>query len=114
MNKEISTGLIVKSIFKNLKMIVFVLIITIVLASLFYFFSPRYYTAKSVILPVPGEAGGLAGLLGSSGLSMLSQSGGANIMFVALRSRTLAEDVLKKFNNYELMLAGLVFRNLNC
>ena len=106
MTKEISLKEIVEVIIKCRRMLVLFFVVALVIAFFFYFTTPRSYTAQATILPVAGKGGGgIAGFLAGTGLGMLTGSETkANVLLIAMRSQTLAENVLKKFDIAGLLL----------
>ena len=79
--------------------------VVIVAAFIFYWLAPKAYTARATIMPISNQSGGLTSLLAGSSLGMLANPElSGNIIFVALKSRTLAENVLNKFADTELII----------
>jgi len=104
-NEAITLKDIIETIIESRRMLFAFFAIAIVVAFLFYWTTPRTYTAEATIMPISNQSGGLTSLLSSSGLGMLANPElGGNIIFVALKSRTLAENVLNKFASTELII----------
>jgi uncharacterized protein involved in exopolysaccharide biosynthesis len=104
-DQDITLKDIIETIIESRQALFTFFAIAIVMAFLFYFITPRSYTAEATIMPTSNQSGGLTGLLSSSSLGMLvNPELGNNILFVALRSRTLSENVLNKFTNTELII----------
>jgi uncharacterized protein involved in exopolysaccharide biosynthesis len=105
MNEGISLQDIFEEVIKSRMVLSCIFIAAILAAGLFYIAAPKYYTAKATIIPISNQSGGLASLLSSSSLGMLAGQGmGSDIFYVALKSRTLAENVLNKFPATELII----------
>jgi uncharacterized protein involved in exopolysaccharide biosynthesis len=107
MAKEITLKDIVETIVKNYRVLLACFVIVVAGAFLAYQLIPRSYTAAATIVPTSNQAGagGLSSLLSSSSLGMLANPElSSNIIFVALKSRTLAENVLNKFPSTELIV----------
>ena len=109
MEREITIGDIIEVIARNRWALVFLFLIVFVLAFLFYMVAPRSYTAEATILPVASAGGGIADFMSKTGLGIFTGAGErANVVFVALRSRSLAEKVLNEFGD-----AGLIINKPN-
>jgi tyrosine-protein kinase Etk/Wzc len=70
-----------------------------VLAVTYVLLATKIYTARTVLLPPQQESQGASALLSSLGGGGLSQlASGANLMLGVLASRTLADEVIQKYN----------------
>lgn len=82
---------------------VFVVVVT-GLAIVWSFTLPKLYTATATIMPIGTSSGGFASAIGQSGLgALLGVVGGGEVapgqqLMVLLRSRSLAEQIIKKNN----------------
>ena len=85
-----------KSIIKNQ-------LIIIVITIIFVFIIPKTYTSTALLMPPTSETGGMGSIMGAlSNLpfgGMMSQTNDESLSTIAiLKSRTLSEKVIKKFN----------------
>ncbi len=89
-----------KSIIKNQ-------LIIIVITIIFVFIIPKTYTSTALLMPPTSETGGIGSIMGAlSNLpfgGMMSQTNDESLSTIAiLKSRTLSEKVIKKFNLIDL------------
>ena len=106
MTEGITLEDIIETIIESRRMLFAFFAIAVVMAYFFSWTTPKMYTAEATILPVTsGSGAGLANFLAGTGLGMLTNSETkANVILIAMSSQTLAENVLKKLDNDDLLL----------
>ena len=85
------------------KMVLSILSVSILLAMVISLLTPKYFRSETVLMPVGPDAGGLAAALSNMPLAgALTGAAGiqtpADKIMVVLKSRTLAEQVIRKFD----------------
>ena len=106
MNSENSIDNVAKAIIESRYMLVLFFTVSLAISLIFYFTTPKTYTAEATILPIAsGATGGIADFLAGTGIGMLANSETkANVIIIALESQSLAENVIKTYDISDIIL----------